>query len=63
MNVENCIEAQYRELMECSEPNAEYADLYKAFTHPHLREILTTLHHDLILLLLLLIMSLRFCFL
>ena len=22
MNVENCIEAQYRELMECSEPNA-----------------------------------------
>ena len=33
MNVENCIEAQYRELMECSEPNAEYADLYKAFTH------------------------------
>ena len=47
MNVENCIEAQYRELMECSEPNAEYADLYKAFTHPHLREILTTLHHDL----------------
>ena len=36
MNVENCIEAQYRELMECSEPNAEYADLYKAFTHPHL---------------------------
>ena len=50
MNVENCIEAQYRELMECSEPNAEYADLYKAFTHPHLREILTTLHHDLILL-------------
>lgn len=24
MNVENCIEAQYRELMECSEPNAEY---------------------------------------
>lgn len=50
MNVENCIEAQYRELMECSEPNAEYADLYKAFTHPHLRKILTTLHHDLILL-------------
>ena len=50
MNVENCIEAQYRELMECSEPNAEYADLYKTFTHPHLREILTTLHHDLILL-------------
>lgn len=50
MNVENCIEAQYRELMECSDPNAEYADLYKAFTHPHLREILTTLHHDLILL-------------
>ena len=27
MNVENCIEAQYRELMECSEPNAEYAYL------------------------------------
>lgn len=50
MNVENCIEAQYRELMECSEPNAEYADLYKVFMHPHLREILTTLHHDLILL-------------
>ena len=39
MNVENCIEAQYRELMECSEPNAEYADLYKAFTHPHLLRI------------------------
>lgn len=50
MNVENCIEAQYRELMECSELNAEYADLYKAFTHPRLREIFTTLHHDLILL-------------
>ena len=30
MNVENCIEAQYRELMECSEPNAEVCGLVQS---------------------------------
>lgn len=48
MNIENYIEAQYRELLSCSQINAEYADLYKSVTHQKLREILTTLHHDFI---------------
>lgn len=48
MNIENYIESQYRELLACSQINAEYSDLYKTFKNQKLREILMTLHHDLI---------------
>ena len=48
MNIENYIESQYRELLSCSQINAEYADLYKPIKNQKLREILMTLHHDLI---------------
>lgn len=48
MNIENYIESQYRELLLCSQINAEYSDLYKSFTNQKLREILMTLHHDLV---------------
>ena len=48
MNIENYIESQYRELLACSQINAEYSDLYKPFKNQKLREILMTLHHDLI---------------
>lgn len=47
MNIENYIESQYRELLSCSQINAEYADLYKSFGNQKLKEILMTLHHDL----------------
>lgn len=30
MNIENYIESQYRELLSCSQINAEYSDLYKS---------------------------------
>ena len=48
MNIENYIESQYRELLSCSQINAEYSDLYKSFRYQKLREILMTLHHDLV---------------
>lgn len=48
MNIENYIESQYRELLACSQINAEYSDLYKPFKNQKLREIHMTLHHDLI---------------
>ena len=48
MNIENYIESQYRELLSCSQINAEYADLYKPVKHQKLREILMTLHLSLI---------------
>lgn len=48
MNIENYIESQYRELLSCSQINAEYSDLYKPFRNQKLREILMTLHHDLV---------------
>ena len=48
MNLENYIESQYRELLSCSQINAEYSDLYKSFRNQKLREILMTLHHDLV---------------
>lgn len=48
MNIENYIESQYRELLSCSKINAEYSDLYKSFRNQKLREILMTLHHDLV---------------
>lgn len=48
MNIENYIESQYRELLLCSQINAEYSDLYKSFRNKKLREILMTLHHDLV---------------
>lgn len=48
MNIENYIESQYRELLLCSQINAEYSDLYKSFRNQKLREILMTLQHDLV---------------
>lgn len=48
MNIENYIESQYRDLLSCSQINAEYSDLYKSFRNQKLREILMTLHHDLV---------------
>ena len=48
MTIENYIESQYRELLLCSQINAEYSDLYKSFRNQKLREILMTLHHDLV---------------
>ena len=48
MNIENYIESQYRELLLCSQINAEYSDLYKSFRNQKLRETLMTLHHDLV---------------
>lgn len=48
MNIENYIESQYRELLSCSQINAEYSDLYKSFRNQKLREILMALHHDLV---------------
>lgn len=48
MNVENYIESQYKELLSCSQINAEYSDLYKSFRNQKLREMLMTLHHDLV---------------
>lgn len=48
MNIENYIESQYRELLSCIQINAEYSDLYKSFRNQKLREILMTLHHDLV---------------
>ena len=48
MNVENYIESQYRELLSCSQIDVEYSDLYKSFRNQKLREILMTLHHDLV---------------
>ena len=48
MYIENYIESQYRELLSCSQINAEYSDLYKSFRNQKLREILMTLHHDLV---------------
>lgn len=48
MNIENYIESQYRELLSCSQINPEYANLYKSVENQKLREILMTLHHDLI---------------
>ena len=48
MKVENYIESQYRELLSCSQINAEYSDLYKSFRNQKLREMFMTLHHDLV---------------
>ena len=48
MNIENYIESQYRELSSTSQINAEFSDLYATVEHPKLREILMTLHYDLI---------------
>ena len=48
MNIENYIESQYRKLLSCSQINVEYSDLYKSFRNQKLRDILMTLHHDLV---------------
>ena len=44
MNIENYIEAQYREL-QLKGFNAEFSDLYKAVEHIKLREVMATLHY------------------
>ncbi len=44
MNIENYIEAQYREL-QLKGFNAEFSDLYKSVDHIKLREVLATLHY------------------
>lgn len=44
MNIENFIEAKYREL-KAKGFNDEFSDLYKTVEHGKLREILTTLHY------------------
>ena len=43
MNIENYIETQYRKLLEVSQLNTEFSDLYSSINHVKLREILTTL--------------------
>jgi len=48
MNIENYIEAQYRELLSNTQINAEFSELYSAIKHTKLKEILSTLHHDFI---------------
>ena len=48
MYIENYIESQYRELVSFAEINYEYIEFYKAFEHEKLREILSTLHYELI---------------
>lgn len=44
MNIENYIEAQYREL-QLKGFNAEFSDLYEAVEHIKLREVMATLHY------------------
>ena len=39
MNIENYIESQYRELLSCSQINAEYSDLYKSFRNQKLHDL------------------------
>lgn len=46
MNIENFIEAQYRDLKE-SGLNLEFSDLYTGISHSKLCEVLSTLHYDL----------------
>lgn len=48
MNIENNIEASYRELISYSTINEEYSELYMDIEHTRLREILATLHFELI---------------
>lgn len=48
MRIENYIETQYRELLSISTINEEFSDLYIGVSHTKLREILSTLHYDLI---------------
>lgn len=40
MNIENYIESQYRELLSCSQINAEYSDLYKSFLYKNFEKYL-----------------------
>jgi serine/threonine-protein kinase len=48
MNIENYIESQYRELIEISNINMEFSELYTPIKNRKLTELLSTLHHDLI---------------
>lgn len=48
MKIENYIESQYRELTSSSPLNLEFVELYSGFFHTRLREILATLHYELI---------------
>ena len=47
MNIENFIEAQYQDLNE-SGLNLEFSNLYAGVAHLKLREVLSTLHYDLV---------------
>lgn len=47
MNIENSIQAQYRELISFCEINTEHSELYKGIEHQELREIFATLHYEL----------------
>ena len=48
MNIENYLEAQYRELLSNSSLNAEFSELYSGIEHQKLKEMLSTLHYDFI---------------
>lgn len=48
MNIENYIEAQYRELLSNSSIDVEFSELYTGIEHTKLHEILATLHHNFI---------------
>lgn len=48
MNIENHIEAQYRELVSFTQLNGEYIALYKSVKHARLQEMFATLHHELV---------------
>jgi serine/threonine-protein kinase len=47
-NIDNYIESQYRELLSFSNVDIEYAALYEGIGNECLRDILMTLHHDLL---------------
>lgn len=47
MNLENYIESQYRKLLEFSQLNYEFANLYTSIKNDRLREIFATLHYEL----------------
>lgn len=46
MNIENYIETQYRKLLEFTQLNGEFSELYLSINHIKLREILATLHYE-----------------
>lgn len=48
MNIENFIEAQYREILSNRAINTEFLELYAGIENERLREILSILHYDFI---------------